>query len=253
MDPRILRAVAILGLGPPLLAACRTPLQDYVVDHHYEPFEIPRDTDGVGTIIAFQDGLEVTIAREFECLGQLASFARGSPRRVALEDYQYEVERDDRLELRLLDVLQPGLRVEGAVDYQGVKSIQIRLLEPFEMLVSVKRIVDALPELDRTCRQLVLSEDHFVISQVLGARGIEYEFVDEHGTAVVLDAELLDRIGAGAELRRRFEGRSTLSVDFTILIGYRLLEARELPGVDESYRCDTVSPAAIRQLKTGGV
>jgi hypothetical protein len=235
-----------------LLAGCSTPLQQYIVAHRYEPFEIPRDTDGVGTVISLRDGREVTIAREDECLAELAAAARASPRKVALESYQYTIHRDDRLELRLPHVLQPGLRLEAAATHDAVRAIQIRLAEPFEMLVSVKRIVDEVPWLEGTCRELVLDEEHFIITQVLGAGGIEYEFLDEHGVAVAVDANLLGRIGADAELSRRFEGRRALAVDFPVLIGYRLMRARELPGIAERYACTPVAPGTIRRLKVRG-
>lgn len=233
-----------------LLAGCRTPLQLYIAEHDYEPFEIPRDSDGVGTVITFQNGREVTLARDDECLRDLAAEAQRSPRHVALANYQYTIHKDDRLELRLPEALQPGLRLEAAAGYERVRTIQIRLVEPFEMLASVKAIADALPELEGTCQTLVLGQGNFVISQVLGAAGIEYQFLDSSGTAVELDAALLDRIGAEARIKGRFEGSRTLSVDFPVYIGYRLLGADELPGVGQQYVCTPVPVAQIRDRKS---
>lgn len=242
--------VVILVLVFAGLAGCQTPLARYILEHDYEPFAVPRDSDGVGTVIAFADGREVTIARPDECLGPVAARAEASPRQVALADYDYTISRNDTLELALPEALQPGLRLEAAATGERVKTIRIRLIEPFELVASVKSVADALPTLQGTCRPLVLDERHFVISQVLGARGIEYEFLDAGGNALTLDAALLERINAGAGLRRRYQGRRALSVDFPIYIGYRLLRATELPGLDERYVCNPVPRREIRALKT---
>ena len=238
-------AAVVVGL----LAGCQTPLARYVIEHDYEPFAVPRDSDGVGTVITFAGGREITLARPEECLGEVAIRAQASPRRIALEDYDYSITRNDDLELALSEALQPGLRLQGAAAFDRVKSIHIRLVEPFEMVASVKSLADALPELQGTCRPLVLDENHYVISQVLGAKGIEYRFLDAGGNVLTLDAALFDRINAGAGLRNRFEGLRSLSVDFPIFIGYRILRADHLPGLGEDYVCTPVAPGEVRKLK----
>lgn len=246
MSPTHLRLVAAVLAA--LLAGCRTPLQQYIIDHDYEPFAIPREADGVGTVITFERGREITLARESECLPGAAAAARSAPRRVALETTQYALRADDRLELDLPRVIQEGIDLRAALGHDRVREVRIKLIEPFEMLVSIKTIADALEDLEGTCRQLVLSDGHYVIMQVLGARGIEYEFLDARGTAITLDATLLETIGANAELRHRVEGTRTLDVDFSVLVGYRLVEATELPGLDY-YQCRPVSVSEIRRLK----
>lgn len=242
--PRLAAACAALTL----LAGCRTPLQQYIIDHDYEPFAIPRETDGVGTVITFEGGREVTLARENECLPGPAEAARAAPRRVALERSEYVITANDRLELDLPRVIQGSLDLGAVLEHDRVREVRINLVEPFEMLASIKAIADSLDDLEGTCRQLVLSDGHFVIMQVLGARGVEYEFLDSKGAAITIDATILQSIGADADVRRRFEGSRRLDVDFPILVGYRLVEATELPGLDY-YECKPVAVSAIRKLK----
>ena len=175
--------LAWAALTVTMLAGCQTPLASYVIGQGYEPFAVPRDSDGVGTVITFESGREVTIARPEECLGEVSIRAEGAPRRVALESYDYQITSDDHLEFALLEVLQPDLRLEAAASFDRVKSIHIRLIEPFEIVASVKSLAEALPELEGICRPLVLDDSHYVISQVLGARGLEYEFLDAGATS----------------------------------------------------------------------
>ncbi len=249
MTPRLLRlALAAACSAPALLAGCRTPLRQYIIDHGYEPFAIPRETDGVGTVIIFEGGREITLAREDECLPGPAAAARAAPRRVALERTQYTLEVNDRLELDLPHVIQGSLDLGAALRHERVRKVRINLIEPFEMLASIKSIADSLDDLEGRCRQLVLSEGHFVIMQVLGARGVEYEFLDSGGTAITIDATILQAIGADADVRRRFEGSRSLDVDFPVLVGYRLVDAVQLPGLD-AYECEPVPVSQIRRLK----
>ena len=235
-----------------LVVGCATsPLTRYLDDHSYVAFVPPRDGGGVGTIIRYEHGTEVTVASPDPPLNQCLSptaVPRMSRRRVALTRQSYKLTRNFQTELSLIKALSRSIDVTGAYKDDRVHAVEIELLEPFEDVMtelSVKQYIESLPA-DDPCRAALTAEGNFVLHTVVGAGGVRYRFVDDHGRSVKLDGALSDKIGLTGELSTKYVGNTTLEVSFPVYVGYRAWRAEQLRS-DKRVVLREMSPDSLLQ------
>lgn len=237
----------VIGLS---LAGCATPLQKYIKAHKYEPFAIPRSDDGIGIIITFRDGAESLVAARSECFPKESVPGADPLIRVALEEETYEIKDSDGVELNLAKAIANGVDLKAAFNYAQVKKVRISFLEPFEDRISEISVEKHAKTLAGECLKAILAKDDYVINRVLGAKGIAYTFLSENNSKLTLDANILNQISLEPSLQRQYTGKTDLSAEFPILIGYRLLRPQISPGLTStelSFRA--LEPSEVKGLK----
>lgn len=138
-----------------LLSGCASlsPLQEYVTTYNYLNFSPPRNSDGAGTIIDFKNKSESLVARADQCI--LSSPEISSQiRKAALEKTKYTLESSSNLELSLPKAIAEHFDLSATIGRNGIKSVSIELIDPFEETISrfdVSSYLKTLPN-DSVCR-----------------------------------------------------------------------------------------------------
>lgn len=212
-----------------------TELTRYIEEQQFVAFKLPRTQDGVGTIIDFKDGYESVVASpdppESQCLTAEVAARSGFP--VAALTTEYTVDSAANLDLDLGRAAFAELDLATALKANRVKSVKIRLVEPFvERMtrLSAMTYIESLTE-DDPCATFFLDGENLVINSVLGAQGVEYTLQDERGVALTLDADVLEDVGLEGGAHSNFEGKQSIVIDGPILIGYRAWRATQVPGL----------------------
>jgi hypothetical protein len=207
-----------------------TPLSQYIRQYKFTPFDVPRDGDGDGTVIAFNNGQETIVAGPNECLSP-TSIARDQSN-VFLVDMEYEVTRNAKLELQAAKVLESSVDIGGAFNDERVKKVKVRWVDPFRRRITElgrDTYLKQLPK-DSACHRVLTDKRNLIIHTILGANGVEYSFIGENDSAVSLDAKLLDQMNLGGQLRSQFEGKGSLVVSRPVFMGYRAWKGSPASG-----------------------
>lgn len=219
-----------------LLTGCASPphagLTTFIRDFDYVAFTLPRSQDGVGTVIDFKGRSESIVARGQEC------FLRASPtavssRNVAAADLDQKTDWSAGASFSLPKAVLEYADVSGLVKASGAKSVKISLKEPFEQYISRLQFLTYINELPAAdpCRSVFADPKNLIIYQVLGAKGLSYQFLDGSDNAISLTAKILDQVDIKPELRRTLQGTSKLESNEPLLIGYRTWVVTKPAGV----------------------
>jgi len=208
------------------------PLKKYLEQHNYTSFNPPRSADGAATIVDFKNGSESLVARAKQCLLSTSDI-KVDRRDVAIAKTSYELTTDYGLELSLPKAILKDVDLAAAIGRNGVEKVSIALEKPFEDTISRYDVIQYLSTLaqNTTCFELFSDDDNLLLNQVLGVKGIEYSFQDKNNTVIRLTAEILNSINVSPALTAGYVGKSSLSVDQEVLIGYRAWQITESAGV----------------------
>lgn len=229
-----------------------TALNDYLRVHRYTPFDLPRDNWGTGTLIRFEDGTERIVATRSQCFA-LAPSAEDSSR-VAMTNVSYDLSRSDSLELNIGKLLGDQVEVRNVFGAGQVGRVRITLADPFRVVIpemSIRRHIAALGASNANdCLEALTHRDHYLISEIIGVKGVQYEFFDRSNSRVNVNADLIGRMGLTGQSRAVTEGRSTLNVDGTMYLAYRIYRVGTRGGyLATDIVLDSIPPAQVMQIK----
>lgn len=204
----------------------------YIEDFQYVAFTLPRNQDGVGTVIDFKNRSESVVARSQECFLRTNSAAVNS-RDVGAADLDQKVDWSAGASFSLPKAVLEYADVSGLVKASGAKSVKVSLKAPFEQYISRLQFVTYLNGLSPTdsCAGVFADAGNLIIYQILGAKGLSYQFLDSSDNAISFTAKILNQVDLKPELRRTLEGASKLESDQTLLIGYRTWVVTRPAGV----------------------
>ena len=230
------KASSLFVVSFALLTGCASPphagLTKYIQDFDYVAFTLPRSQDGVGTVIDFKGRSESIVARGQECFLR-ASPAAVSSRDVGAADLDQKTDWSAGASFSLPKAVLEYADVSGLVKASGAKSVKISLKAPFEQYISRLQFltyINDLPAAD-PCRSVFADPKNLIIYQVLGAKGLSYQFLDGSDNAISFTAKILDQVDLKPELRRTLQGTSKLESDEPLLIGYRTWVVTKPAGV----------------------
>ncbi|HEY6139965.1 MAG TPA: hypothetical protein VI670_19590 [Thermoanaerobaculia bacterium] len=240
-----------------VLSGCETasPLASYLKRNGFESFTPPRTKDGVGTIVDFKDKTESVVVSpdppDPRCM--TADVVSPSRQVVALPKLEYTLSRDWGVELSLPNSVIEGIDLSGAFSDHRVKTVRIQITDPYDIRItrdSVIRYFASLSQDDR-CRTYLLDPENFLINRVLGASGVRYEFADDSGRALKLDAELGAKLKLSPTASQKYVGKEALNIEAPILIGYRAWRVTKAQGlVGEPIRLQDLSASEIARGKS---
>ncbi len=123
---------------------CKSPLQKFIYELNYIPFEVIRSDWGAGTIITKNNG-ELIVAFNDECINQSARVTDAS-----IPNYSYEVKRDNKLELNLAKILDENIKLESAFENNRVKKVNIKIEDAKEFAISEVSIKNKIKDFIRS-------------------------------------------------------------------------------------------------------
>jgi hypothetical protein len=252
----ILWRAIIASIAVTSLVGCSVdPLQKYMKDYGYSAFNPPRERDGVGTIVDFRDGFESVVASADPPDGRCATEANvptGGKNDIATLDTTYSINRSSTLEINIAKGLIQGVDIGGAFEDERVRSVSIRLKQPYSKRISrdaLSHYLSSTPPED-PCQRYLADKRNFIISSVVGAGGVEYEFQDKNNDKINVDTALAEKLKLSGTTRQQYEGSSSLIVDFPVLLGYRLWKVTETAGlVSGQVNIDDISPGEIEAFR----
>jgi hypothetical protein len=231
------KASSLLILGVVLLTGCASKphagLTKYIQDFEYVAFTLPRSQDGVGTVIDFKGRSESIVARGQECLFKGRDPSSVTSRNVGAAELDQKTDWSAGASFSLPKAVLEYADVAGLVKASGAKSVKISLKAPFEQYISRLQFLTYINELPATdpCKLVFADPNNLIIYQVLGAKGLTYQFLDGSDNAISFTAEILNQVELKPELRRTLQGASKLEANDTLLIGYRTWVVTKPAGV----------------------
>lgn len=229
------------------------PHKKYIKDQNYTPFTIPRQGEGVGTLISFQDGFESLIMRKNKCLGGIQEVELP----VTLPDFSYELKESNKVELDASKIINQNLNLSGAFESNGVKTVEVTFVEPFEIAIPRSDIKDLIRDLNNSnieaqkrCVNEITDRKNLLIERVLGAKKIKYRFLNNRNQAMNLNADILQKINITGERAQELNMSTSLDVDFPVIVGYRAWNIKKVPGLAETeFEIIDLSLENIEKLK----
>ncbi len=223
-------------------------LERFVETYKYVPFNIPRNGDGVGTIVTFKRKTESVIAAPGECLDlELLTIdtLEGS-----LPDFDYTLSKENNLEFNSGKVFGNEVNLIAALNNESVDSVRVRFEDVFEIRTSRISVERQISEMEKLCQKRILHKKNYVIERVLGVGSISIAFLNKSGKEISLTGSLMDEIKLKAEIKRKFEGQNILAFEEPRLIGYRIWDVGlKLGFAEKSYSADSVDIEKTIQLK----
>jgi len=229
---RITTKIFLAALGLSLLAGCETykskETYKIVEEYNYVPFDPPRTGDGVGTIINIEGGQELVIASKNTCLPD--SDIKAERFNAVIPEYNIKSSNSGDVGL-VFDKFD----VNGVFQDTRVSEVEVKLINPFEERIEALHVIDyfkkrkANPE--DSCVSLFEEDGNLIIKRVLGAQGIEYKFLNNSGTVINVDADLLSNIAIGADLNVEKTINKSLKIKHEVYLGYRLWQPKLGPAV----------------------
>ena len=206
-------------------------IEDFISVYDFNPFRPPRDSDGVGTVIAFNDqGQETIVYRPISCLHPESIPPRAT--NVAIQTAQYDISSRNALEWGMAKVLGVNLDLASILQNEAVTGVKFRLFQPQVMSIEMgttRRFVESLEE--DSCRAELLNTENLIIHSVLYAEGIEYSFTTKRNRVFDLEANLSDSIGAEMDSRVDIVGNTGIMLNQRMYFGYRAWRANTLSGL----------------------
>lgn len=256
MSVRILCAVVVSALlsgcqHTPVLQDAESQLDAYVRASNFTLFVPPRDGDGAGSVVSFNDHREESIvASPADCFKPERVVP--ATQRVAVLDSDYELTTNDKVVMGLPALFKSRLDLHADLSRAGVAKVKYRLIEPYTTritLVAARNYWRSIPA-DDACRKLVESDDNLLIHTVLGAKGIEYSFYGSNDAKMSVTAEILDVLKAEPTLASKYAGTSSIQLKDDMLLGYRAWQLVTVKGVVAGGReFIELSPADIERLR----
>jgi hypothetical protein len=232
-----------------IVLAKKTPLAKYISDFKYTPFTVFRSDWGVGTVVTFKKKAEEIVAFKNECLSIDEQFTD-----AVLSNYTYSLSRDNSIELNLSKTISDQLNLKGAFDDTRIKNVTITIDKAKEATVSqvtVKRKIKELADnKNQECLDAIFGAKNVVIIRVLRIESLSYTFTDKNNKVIKIDAQMLDKIGANANLKRDYEGKSEIKIDKPTYVGYRLSQYSAENGFSETnIKSKDLAPETIAKMK----
>ncbi len=223
-------------------------LDRFVKLYKFIPFNIPRDGDGVGTIIAFKKRAEVVIAAPNECLklDQLTiDTLKGN-----LPNFEYSLSKKNDLEFNTGKIFGENIKLISAYKDKRVDSVKVNFEDVFEIRTSRISVKKHIPNIDSLCIKETVKKKNYLIERVLGVGSISISFYNKSGTEIELDVSLMDEIKLGDNFKEEFQGKSSLVFNEPRLIGYRIWDVdMELGFAEKAFSLDTIPLIDVLNLK----
>ena len=205
--------------------------KDFIGVYDFSPFRPPRDSDGVGTVIAFDDrGQESIVYRASSCLHPSAVPA--STAKVAIPTRQYTISEKNALEWKIGTEMGFNLNLSGILENESDVNVKFRLVNPAITSIekgTAQRFIENLE--DDSCLQGLLKPENLIIHTVLSADGVEYSFTDELGKVFDIGANVVGEDGGHAERRVTFSEDRRIVLEREMFFGYRAWRAQDVPSL----------------------
>lgn len=218
------RLLAVIWLGF-VAAACEhnysadtpsalTPLAKLLSDHGYELLKPPRAEGVLGFILASDKPFASGIVDSACVLPSEIAKGRSLKVQARLAETQYLVSSNADVELGLGNVLEGTVKLDAVFNDVRVKSVQVKIDEPYLMRLEGSEIQSFVDSLDPThrCFSIVRDKGNGFVSNIMGVKGLQYEFIGSNGTALEIDSKIIDQIGLDVDVGQYYLGKTALDI-----------------------------------------
>lgn len=227
-------------------------LKRVVNTYGFIPFSIPRDKDGVATLITFEGKREAVVAASNECFQ--TSELRIDTLKGSVPNYYYNITTKDTLAFDPGKIFGDNVNLNAAFKSNRIKSISVDFSNVFEIRltrISAEKQIEKLKADNLTCVRHLLNKKNYLIERVLGAGETKIVFKDDAGQVINIDATILKQLNLGNKYLRNLDGKSELVFSEPRLIGYRLWQVEGESGMmNTRTQINDVSNNEILKIKT---
>jgi hypothetical protein len=241
-------------VGPtPVLTQAESQFEAYVRNSSFTVFVPPRDGDGTGSVVSFNDRREESIvASATDCFKPDRVIPASS--RVVVLDSEYELTTNDKVMLGLPALFKSKVDFSADLGNTGVRKVKYKLVEPYTTritLISARNYFRQLAA-DDPCRKLVDNQGNLLIHMVLGAKGVEYSFYGENDAKLTINAEILKVLKVEPQFASKYNGTSSIKLDSNMLLGYRAWQLLDVKGIVAGGK-DFVelTPVDVERMRSG--
>jgi len=190
----------------------------------YEPFEVPRNFNGEGTIFRIDDGIEILWRDPKSCLSPdlIERVCGDASVRSSTEEVQTSI--------NLMNFVEDSEKAALGIGGKNIKKVRLIFSGAFIRQIPVGNVVDLLRrnKMSDTCAEDLLHKDHYLIVEILGVEKMVYEFIQEKEMKFGLDKDfVLNKLGIKAGIEYKIERDFQLVIDFPCYIGYKAVKFYE--------------------------
>lgn len=224
--------------------------RDEIESEQYSVFSPVRSNNELGNIITFDNkGREIIIARRDTCFPNIY---KPNPYNIEFVKSSEKVDSSAKISGSIAEMLKGKVDLSFLASHETVKSVSLKITTPkvtqYETLL-LKQEINKL-ERESDCYRALATPGNLVIYNMLTADQVEYTFSDKSGQKLTVTADILSQAKVSPELSRKSEGDASLMIDYPITIGYRAMEARELPGLTkDKFDLRIVEPNKVKAYR----
>jgi hypothetical protein len=204
-------------------------LQDLLKQNGYEPVQVPRDFDGVKSIISFKNGVEIVVSPPRQCLSGLQ--IGGGTAQFPLTDTQSlrqlkATAGSEYLKAKKInvDLAFDRNRVQNVIVH--IDSTKIEKIYPDEL----KDFVERNP-LSGTCSERFKSDSVYaIIYETVIATRLTYSFIRNDSTKLNISADFLNLLGLNTNDVVTNNEKTTLTIKQPLIIGYKAMKIKDFIG-----------------------
>ena len=216
----------------------------------FSAFSPPREGQELGNVITFDDkGREYLIASVATCLPSLQA---PMPRAVALLSTSSDATTSQGLSGSVAEALRGKVDLSFAAKNSSMTKVSLRLGSPKITQYEILLLKSALGKLERgsDCYKAVANPRNLIVVSTLSVSSITYEFKDSADRELKLTADIAAQAKLSPSLAQKFDGQASLVVEQPLLIGYRAIAVRELPGLNaDSFEVRELSPGELEKMR----
>ncbi len=205
-------------------------MKRYLRKHGYEPFEIPRDFNGVGTIYKLEKGIEIVWRTRQGCLPDIPVY-RGNV-------FPPSFSEDKKIALGLMKVKDDD-EATSELKWQKIVKVKIDFVEAFSEMIEPGKVINDMigGKITEYCTADLAHKDSYLIVDVIGAKQMKYEFIKENQLKLELDKSFVqEKLGLIPDVDFDIKGKTQLVINRPAYIGYKAIRIYEVIERDEQGR-----------------
>lgn len=206
-------------------------LRQEIEAHHFTPFLPPRGGYELGSIIQINSkGQDLLVARVDTCF---PSLKRPDPQPIGWLNSSYSIHSMLGVTGWIAELLKDKLNVDLVLKSSSDISVSLQFGRPRLHQFEIVCLQEAIRKMDRNteCYKAATKPGNFILVSTLDVQSVIYSFKTESGKDIGLTADLIKKLQIMPELGKKYKRESSIKIDKQLLIGYRAMEARAMPGL----------------------
>tara|TARA_B100000749_G_scaffold270157_1_gene249657 strand:+ start:2942 stop:3718 length:777 start_codon:yes stop_codon:yes gene_type:complete len=183
-----------------------------------EPLSVMRSINGYQEFVSFPDDCSWTVIPNVKSSGTFV---------VTLKKRNVN---SSELNTYFVNDYLRNANFSAILSYSDVESIELEFIDPYVRLVSRTSAQKTFNSGSEVCKKAASNKRNIVIHQLLGVKGVKFNFVGSDGGSVNLNAEMTEKANLTGKIKREAEASGTISIEEDLYVGYRAFSGQLAAG-----------------------